>query len=479
MRIFDDLKIPQKFLCLIAFMLATEICIAVALSLCIIDLNASYAKASETLIAQANSTLRMSQLIGFSGLVLATCICAWIAGRKITKPIRELSNTMDCLAKGELTTEIHGRDRRDEIGRMACAAEILKAEALESSRLKAEIVEIHKRAEQEHAMREAAREEKARQDQGPIIALATAIKRLAEGNLTHRLNIPFPSPEGDKLRVEFNNAFQKLEDAMQVIHENTNALHGGVNEISAAADDLSRRTESQAASLEETTAALNEITATVQKTASGAMHARKVVATAKAEADKSSNVVREAIDAMSGIEKSSQQINLIISVIDEIAFQTNLLALNAGVEAARAGDAGRGFAVVASEVRALAQRSAAAAKEIKGLISTSTNQVSQGVDRVTQTGNALNKIIEEVISINEIVSEIANSVQDSAMSLHQVNSAIGQIDQMTQQNAAMVEETTAAAHSIDLQCGELKQLMGQFEIGHAKADERLQQLRIA
>ena len=171
---------------------------------------------------------------------------------------------------------------------------------------------------------------------------------------------------------------------MSAVSGNTLAIRADAGEISTAADDLSRRTEQQASSLEETAAALEEITATVKKTAEGAKHARDIVSTAKVDADKSGEVVREAMAAMAGIDKSSKQISEIIGVIDEIAFQTNLLALNAGVEAARAGDAGRGFAVVASEVRALAQRSAQAAKEIKGLISASTAQVDQGVRLVAR-----------------------------------------------------------------------------------------------
>ncbi len=175
---------------------------------------------------------------------------------------------------------------------------------------------------------------------------------------------------------------EKLQQTMQGISATTQAIRTGTEQIAIAADDLSRRSEKQAASLEETAAALDEITATVKRTAEGATHARETVAAAKTEAEKAGAVVREAMGAMGGIEKSSRQIGQIIGVIDEIAFQTNLLALNADVEAARAGDAGRGFAVVAMEVRGLAQRSAEAAKEIKRLISASTAQVDQGVHLV-------------------------------------------------------------------------------------------------
>jgi methyl-accepting chemotaxis protein len=237
-----------------------------------------------------------------------------------------------------------------------------------------------------------------------------------------------------------------------------------------ASDDLSRRTEQQAASLEETAAALDEITATVKKSAEGATHAHQVVAAADEDAKKSAVVVREAVQAMDAIAKSSQQISQIIGVIDEIAFQTNLLALNAGVEAARAGDAGRGFAVVASEVRALAQRSAEAAKEIKGLISASSIQVTNGVRLVAETGQSLERIMLQVTEINDVVSGIAAGAKEQATGLAEVNTAINQMDQVTQQNAAMVEQSTAASHSLSQETAQLAGLIGQFRVRSADAN---------
>src|SRR5690606_2699438 len=187
---------------------------------------------------------------------------------------------------------------------------------------------------------------------------------------------------------------------------------------------------------------------------------------ARVGAEKSGAVVREAVEAMAQIEKSSQQIGQIIGVIDEIAFQTNLLALNAGVEAARAGDAGKGFAVVASEVRALAQRSAEAAKEIKDLISTSTHQVDQGVDLVGQTGSALEKIVAQVGEITGLVTEIAASAREQSTGLAEVNTAVNQMDQVTQQNAAMVEQSTAASHHLAQEADELAGLVAKFRLGN-------------
>ncbi len=308
--------------------------------------------------------------------------------------------------------------------------------------------------------------------------IAAGLKRLAEGDLEHRIKTEF-IPLLEPLRLDFNASMDTLGHSLAAISANAQAIGSATDEISTAAEDLSRRTEQQASSLEETAAALEEITATVKKTAEGAKHARDAVSTARVDADKSGEVVREAMAAMTGIDKSSKQISQIIGVIDEIAFQTNLLALNAGVEAARAGDAGRGFAVVASEVRALAQRSAEAAKEIKGLISASTAQVDQGVKLVTQTGEALGRIVAQVGEINGIVADIAASAQEQATGLQQVNTAVNEMDQVTQKNAAMVEETTAASRALAGKTEELGQLIARYQLGQAAEDLLRKELKKA
>ena len=291
-----------------------------------------------------------------------------------------------------------------------------------------------------------------------------ALKALAAGDLTAQISAAFPA-SSQRIKDDFNEAVSSLHETMQAIGANTEAVRTGAEEINQASDDLSRRTEQQAASLEETAAALDEITATVRKTAEGADETRTIVAAAKADAERSGEVVRQAVTAMNGIESSSKQISNIIGVIDEIAFQTNLLALNAGVEAARAGDAGRGFAVVATEVRALAQRSADAAKEIKTLISASGAQVASGVHLVGETGKALGRTLEQVEQINHLIGEIAASAKEQATGLHQVNTAVNQMDQVTQQNAAMVEQATAASHSLAGEATELAELVAQFQTG--------------
>lgn len=353
---------------------------------------------------------------------------------------------------------------------MAEAVQTFKDMAIAKEKKKieeAEAVKAWQKEDEERAAREA---DEARQDQIAINGIADGLQRLADGDLVYRIETAF-APKTEKLRTDFNSAVEKLQRTMLSIHVNTQGIHSGSGEISSAADDLSRRTEQQAASLEETAATLDQITATVKNTAQGAIHAQDLVSSAKSDADQSGEIVRQAITAMGGIEKSSQQIGQIIGVIDEIAFQTNLLALNAGVEAARAGDAGRGFAVVASEVRALAQRSAEAAKEIKSLISASTTEVSQGVDLVGETGKALGRIVAQVAQINSVVATIAASAQEQATALHQVNTAVNQMDQVTQQNAAMVEQTTAAAHSLSQESDELARLLASFQVGQTTANE--------
>ncbi len=309
-------------------------------------------------------------------------------------------------------------------------------------------------------------------DISDLTGIGAGLTRFANNDLAQSIDKPF-SPTFEQLRLDFNVAHHSVKSALKKVAQSTGTLQAGSQQISTASDDLSRRTEQQAASLEETAAALDEITATVRKTAEGSKHARSVVGSARGSAEQSGQVVRQAVEAMSGIERSSREIGQIIGVIDEIAFQTNLLALNAGVEAARAGDAGRGFAVVASEVRALAQRSAEAAKEIKALISTSSQQVAQGVAFVGQTGEALGRIVTQVAEIDGIVGEIAASAQEQATALDQVNTAVNQMDQVTQQNAAMVEEATAASQALAQEASELTRLIGEFRLGdEAEASRR-------
>jgi len=315
-----------------------------------------------------------------------------------------------------------------------------------------------------------------RQRADTVSTLAHELSRLAEGDLTARIGANFDSDYA-QIKIDFNSAVESLQTAMIAISAATGGIRAGSDEIANASDDLSRRTENQAASLEQTAAALDEITATAKQGADGAKQASSVVSAARTDAERAGSVVRDAVVAMGEIEQSSEQITQIIGVIDEIAFQTNLLALNAGVEAARAGDSGRGFAVVAQEVRALAQRSADAAKQIKALISTSTAQVKRGVNLVGDTGAALDGIVIKVAEIDKIISAIASSSQEQAGGLNQVNVAVNQMDQVTQQNAAMVEQATAAAASLRAEAAALAQRVSKFRTGGVQAARQTEPAR--
>ncbi|MGE5198512.1 MAG: methyl-accepting chemotaxis protein, partial [Rhodospirillaceae bacterium] len=302
-----------------------------------------------------------------------------------------------------------------------------------------------------------------------VEALRTGLTRLREGDLTYRIESPLGA-DYESLREDFNAAIDGLRETVLGVTEMVDTIRTDVREITGAAEDLSRRTEHQAATLEETAAALAEITAAVNSAAEGARNARAVVGEARGNAENSGRVVQDAVTAMNEIATSSTSISRIIGVIDDIAFQTNLLALNAGVEAARAGDAGRGFAVVASEVRALAQRSSEAAREIGGLIAASARQVETGVTLVGEAGEALRRISASVNGISDHVADIAGSAQEQSASLTEVNSSMSQLDQVTQQNAAMFEETTAASQNLVAQADALSARMTRFSVGQTTSD---------
>ncbi|SED69068.1 methyl-accepting chemotaxis protein [Rhizobiales bacterium GAS188] len=432
------------------------------------DARTSGAVASATALSNVAAVV-LGILVAMTGALLVAI--AVILSRRVIGPMIKLRDCMEALAQGKLETSVPFAAQRDEVGAMAQALLVFKGAV--SGMQSAEDAERQRAlVEQERESHGAVQKTLAAQQSQVVEEVALGLQRLASGDLRYRLEKVF-APDYEKLRADFNGTMEQLQQTMTEVAANAETIRSGTSEISTAADDLSRRTEQQAASLEETAAALDEITTTVNKTAEGARHARDVVSVAKADAEKSGAVVRTAVEAMSGIEKSSKQIGQIVGVIDEIAFQTNLLALNAGVEAARAGDAGRGFAVVASEVRALAQRSAEAAKEIKGLISTSTSQVDYGVKLVTETGQSLQRIMTQVTEINEVVSEIAAGAKEQATGLGEVNTAINQMDQVTQQNAAMVEETSAAAHSLGQETEGLSRLLGRFQIDQAKDSDAI------
>jgi methyl-accepting chemotaxis protein len=421
---------------------------------------AEHAKASAASAALQGKIAMGGALVTL--LAVAGISVAAILGVK--RAIEGIAGATGKLASGDISQDLDKIARGDELGAIVSSLTVFKENQARLAALHDEQREMEAREEATRASVEAERAKTQAAQNAVVAALADGLSRLSNGDLTHRIDHAFPA-DYEALRTDFNAAMERLQSAMQVITANASQINAGADDIAGASDDLSRRTEQQAASLEETAAALDQITATVKKSAEGAAHARVVVANARTGAADGGEIVRQAVTAMGQIESSSSQISQIIGVIDEIAFQTNLLALNAGVEAARAGEAGKGFAVVASEVRALAQRSAEAAKEIKGLITASSTQVGQGVQLVGRTGQALEAIVQQVAEIDALVTEIAASAQEQATGLNEVNAAVNKMDQVTQQNAAMVEESTAATHALKGEAGELSRLIGEFRTG--------------
>ena len=429
---------------------------------------AARAKAGDLAATQdeANGDLRLTLIVGGILVSLIAAVLAWLLSRIIVRPIVGMTVAMGRLASGEHDIDVPAVGRGDEVGSMADAVLVFKQAAIEKLRLAGETDRMRDDAERQRQMGD---EQKAREEgeiRFAMETLASGLSALAAGNVAARLDRTF-APQFDSVRADFNNAVEKLEAALQSVGTNAAAINAGAGEIRSAADDLAHRTEQQAAAVEETAAALEQVTTTVRDSAKRAEDVGHLVERARLGAEKSGDVVRKAVSAMQQIEKSSGEISNIISVIDDIAFQTNLLALNAGVEAARAGDAGKGFAVVAQEVRELAQRSANAAKEIKALITTSSDQVNTGVSLVGETGKALELIVSEVQEINRHVGAIVTATREQSIGLQEINTAVNNMDQGTQKNAAMVEEQTAASHALAREAAALNELLRQFRLSNA------------
>ena len=325
---------------------------------------------------------------------------------------------------------------------------------------------------EEMVLRERA-ESAAKDSARTLEVLSRALAAIAKGDLTYRITEELPA-DTKVLGKDYNDALAKLQKMMAHLLETIDSMVNETSEIRRAADDLASRTEQQAASLEETSASMGDFTSAVKHSAETADRMAVAARETAKSTKESEKVVSEAISAMAAIEASSQKVSNIIGVIDEIAFQTNLLALNAGVEAARAGEAGKGFAVVAQEVRALAQRSAEAAKEIKALISSSSDQVEGGVDLVGRTAAELQKIAERILDLDTGLTGLAAGARQQASAVADVSGSVRQMDGMTQQNAAMVEETSAATRSLEDNMRMLHELIREF-----KVDDRRQKSETA
>jgi methyl-accepting chemotaxis protein len=299
---------------------------------------------------------------------------------------------------------------------------------------------------------------------GPLRKAVLVLNDVANGDFTRELVLDTKDEVG-QMATALNAAVASVRTALNGVRAVADSVASASQQLSSAADEISSGAEQQAASLEETAASLEEITSTVKQNGDNAQQASRLAAGSREVAEKGGRIVRSAVDAMGEITSSSKKIADIITTIDEIAFQTNLLALNAAVEAARAGEQGRGFAVVATEVRNLAQRSAAASKEIKGLIGDSVRKVEVGSEHVNQSGTTLSEIMGSVKRVTDIISEIAAASREQNTGLDQVNKAVSQLDQVTQTNAAQTEELSATAEALSEQASELQALVAKFRTG--------------
>nr|WP_322787474.1 methyl-accepting chemotaxis protein [Sulfitobacter guttiformis] len=403
-----------------------------------------YVGVDKTMIRENIATdLQLNVILGIAIILVGSLLLAYLIPF-LLKPLSVIAKRIEDVANGDFTETIPYVQRSDQIGTIA------------------QKLDIFQNSLQQKADLEIAQKQRDLEQQEVVETISDHLSRLSQGDLTATIDAQFPSMY-ENLRNDFNQTVIGLHAAMQDVVTAAGNIRNGAEDIGSGSDELSNRTENQAATLEQTAAALDELTASVKSAAEGAKSIEDIVLEAQSEAEASSEVVGDAIAAMTEIEKSSDQISQIIGVIDDIAFQTNLLALNAGVEAARAGEAGKGFAVVASEVRALAQRSTDAAKEIKTLISGSTKQVERGVSLVGGAGTALDSIAKRVTHITELVRSMAAGTSEQATGLGEINIGVNQLDQVTQQNAAMVEESTAASHALKLDASRLQELVRRFK----------------
>ena len=424
----------------------------------------AFAAAAEIKAAHT-ATILESIMFGTAGLTILSIIWGIRKLRqKASDPLNVMAAYMERLVGQTYDDEVPFILVRDEIGNMARATNIFRKSLIANDRNRVEQETLRRSESYERAEREV--QLQAERDL-TLSSIGAGLSALSTKDLSYRLTGKMPAAYA-KLQSDFNATVNQLSQTMTEVIGRIEAIGASTNEIATAARDLSVQTEQQAVTLEETSATLSVITHKVDMAAEGAIQASLVVKTAKSETTTSCLKAREVVEAMRRIETSSNSIGQILGVMDEIAFQTNLLALNAGVEAARAGDAGRGFAVVATEVRALAVRSAEAAREIKGLIQTSSVEVAHGVRLVDETVTGLDKVVLQVEEIDQTFAHIAKNAEEQAFGLKEVNLAVRGLDKSTQRTAAMGEETTAATNQLKDEAEELARTINGFNVNSQK-----------
>ncbi|MGV3548544.1 methyl-accepting chemotaxis protein [Rhizobium sp.] len=446
---------------------------ATSFSMPLVDGNTKYLISESVLDSELHAgSLQIATLLTLVGtaVLLVTSAIAWFVLRRMFGPLGRLAGATQAVAAGRLDIAIDGEARKDEIGTMSRALSGFRDSLIAQREFEAQAKAAQTAEEEGRRNRAAEQQREADALSSVVSALGEGLTRMAKGDLAYHIHQPFPAAL-ESLRHNFNASADQLAEALTAISRNSNAIKAGTEEMRSSADQLAERTERQSASISEAAAAIGQITDAVRQQMTRAENATRIASDATRGTQASAEIMEQTIRAMEAIQTSSQQINTIISVIDEIAFQTNLLALNAGVEAARAGESGKGFAVVAQEVRELAQRSAKAAKEISDLLSKSTQEVEAGVSMVEKAGQALKAIGGHVEQINHQISAMMASTREEAETLRDINSSVSQIEGMTQQNAAMVEETTASIHQLAQEAGEMDGRIGHFQLAEQSSQE--------